>query len=244
MPLSDHSGKNSFNLNNKSFTNRAASGSTPIYDIASSGGAGGGAGNIAAIVTASGSLVSSGMATLANAGLYSTTDPVNFPALYRGYLSSYDKTYLCAFQNKTSSWAIMSLEIPTINYSGNLLSGQTGYWRMHPSGTNHHPFYGVQPVNVGPSFDPAWQSSLEFVSSKAYFCLVAPEAVFGLETSIEYGGKGGGMIAKYNKAYILSSLGDYNGDALKAQYDSSNLSSVWSELNMSSSSNLYICDAY
>lgn len=38
MPLSDHNGKNNFNLNNKSFTNRAASGATPIYDVASSGG--------------------------------------------------------------------------------------------------------------------------------------------------------------------------------------------------------------
>lgn len=42
MPLSDHSGKNSFNLNNKSFTNRGASGGTPIYDITSSGGTSGG----------------------------------------------------------------------------------------------------------------------------------------------------------------------------------------------------------
>jgi hypothetical protein len=42
MPLSDHSGKNSFNLNNKSFTNRGASGGTPIYDIATSGGTSGG----------------------------------------------------------------------------------------------------------------------------------------------------------------------------------------------------------
>ena len=41
MPLSDHSGKNSFNLNNKSFINRGASGGTPIYDITSSGGSGG-----------------------------------------------------------------------------------------------------------------------------------------------------------------------------------------------------------
>ena len=41
MPLSDHSGKNSFNLNNKSFTNRGASGGTPIYDIATSGGTSG-----------------------------------------------------------------------------------------------------------------------------------------------------------------------------------------------------------
>ena len=41
MPLSDHNGKNSFNLNNKSFANRGASGGTPIYDITSSGGSGG-----------------------------------------------------------------------------------------------------------------------------------------------------------------------------------------------------------
>ena len=48
MPLSDHNGKNSFNLNNKSFTNRGASGGTPIYDIASSGGSGGSGGGILA----------------------------------------------------------------------------------------------------------------------------------------------------------------------------------------------------
>ena len=48
MPLSDHSGKNNFNLNNKSFTNRGASGGTPIYDITSSGGVGSGGNQILA----------------------------------------------------------------------------------------------------------------------------------------------------------------------------------------------------
>lgn len=205
-----------------------------IKVILSAGGSGGGSGNI--VASLKGKITFPGFSGSMKA-FATSSDPVNFPFIGKASKSSPSGNFI-VFQNKTDSWAILGFD-PAFgqNYASSAL---TEYWKVNANDLSAG--YGANsPVSLGQAFGAGQYSGNEMIYN---YCLIEPQAAFGMPVYMPNSGSGSGINYYENGANILASLGSYDGNALKAQYDASNLSSVWSELNMNSGNTLYICDTY
>lgn len=204
-----------------------------IKVVVSAGASGGGSGNIVANLKGKGY----------GSKIFGTSsDPVNFPHIGQAATSSggslTPKNFI-VFQNKTDSWAILGFDPAGAGlYStGSQGVSYTTYWKVNANDLS--PTYGANsPVSLGAAFGASQSSGNEMIY---HYCLIEPQAAFGMPVFM---GQYNTSHYEESSANILASLGSYDGDALKAQYDASNLSSVWSELNMNSGNTLYICDTY
>jgi hypothetical protein len=211
---------------NKNFRN-IGTGGTNIYQRLSSGGGSGGSGsgNIVATMRAKGPATTGLGASTAYTQICS--DPKNFPFMGRSNISSYYSYSFATFKNNTSSYAILQMTmssawVPPAYYKVSINSINASYG-------------GNEPQRLGSAYDSS-------NADRLYFCLVEPQAGFGLMLSSDSNAKGNQYSGKYSEASILSNIGGYTGDQLFASH--SDLTNIWTDIGAPTNSQIYIADVY
>jgi hypothetical protein len=94
---------------------------------------------------------------------------------------------------------------------------------------------GNQPQLLGSAVD---NSNID----RLYFCLVEPQAGFGLMITSDSNAKGNQYSSIYSEASILSDLGGYTADELFTNH--ADLTNIWTDIGAPTNSQIYIADVY
>ena len=227
---------------NKNFRN-IGTGGTNIYQRLSSGGGSGGSGGsgsgtIAATMWANCLSVGTGIGGVSSQ-TQGCSDPVNFPFIGESAITGYYQYYFMTFKNNTSSYAILTMDLQMMAAStgGSGAGGELGTPSFYKVSVNsiNSTYGGNEPQNLGVAQD-------SYDTSKLYFCLVEPQAAFGLLYQSDSNSKGSQPAPYRSEASILSNIGGYTGDQLFASH--SDLTNIWTEIGVPTNSQVYIADVY
>ena len=216
----------------KNFRN-IGTGGTNIYQRLSSGGGSGGSGSgtIAATMWANCLSVGTGIGGVSSQ-TQGCSDPVNFPFIGESAITGYYQYDFMTFKNNTSSYAILTMDLQMMAGGGEL--GTPSFYKVSVNSINST-YGGNEPQNLGVA-----QNISD--TSKLYFCLVEPQAAFGLLYQSDSNAKGSQPAPYRSEASILSNIGGYTGDQLFASH--SDLTNIWTEIGVPTNSQVYIADVY